>query len=185
MADPAAQAEAQLKNIEESTGKTVSQFATLIQKAGLEKHGQMVSHLKSELGLTHGNANLIAHKVRELLAGGPPPENDLLEAQYEGAKADLRPIFDRLAAVAGGQGKDVERVVQKAGVSFRRKKQFALIQAPSAKRIQLGLNLPTTPDDDRVAEVSGMCSHRVNVTALEQIDRTIEEWIEASYKSAG
>lgn len=185
MPDPVAQAETQLKNIEASTGKTVAQFTALIIKAGLEKHGKIVAYLKAEHGLTHGNANLIAHKVREAMAGGPPPETDLLEAQYTGAKAALRPIFDRLAELAAGQGSDVERVVQKTGVSFRRKKQFALVQAPSAKRIQLGLNLPLTPDTDRVKETTGMCSHRVDITDIDQIDPDLEGWINASYQSAG
>lgn len=183
--DPAAQAETQLKNIEASTGKTVAEFTALITKAGLEKHGKIVAHLKAEHGLTHGNANLIAHKVREAMAGGPPPETDLLAAQYEGPKAALRPIFKRLAELAEDQGSDVERVVQKTGVSFRRKKQFALVQAPSAKRIQLGLNLPATPDSERVKETTGMCSHRVDITDLDQIDPDLEGWINASYEAAG
>lgn len=185
MADPAAQAETQLRNIEEATGKTVAQFTALVSKAGLEKHGQIVSYLKSDHGMTHGNANLIAHKVREAMAGGPPPAEDLLAAQYAGAKAGLTPIFEHLAGVADAQGADVERVVQKTGVSFRRNKQFALIQAPSSKRIQLGLNLPTDPDDERVKAVTGMCSHRVGLTSLEEIDDDVKGWIAASYDAAG
>lgn len=185
MSDPKAQAETQIRNIEQSTGKTIAQFTTLIEKAGLEKHGKIVAHLKAEHGLTHGNANLVAHLVRERLAGGPPSETALLDAQYEGKKSELRPIYERLATIAAGAGDDVEMVVQKTGVSFRRKKQFALVQAPSAKRIQLGLNLPDTPDDDRVKEVTGMCSHRVDVSGLDEVDDEIGGWIQASYDAAG
>lgn len=185
MADPAAQAATQLKNIETSTGKTVAQFTELARSAGLEKHGKIVAFLKSEHGLTHGNANLLAHKIRERLDGGPASDTDLLDAQYEGNKAGLRPIYERLAEVAAGQGADVDRVVQKTGVSFRRSKQFALIQAPSSKRIQLGLNLPSDPADPRVKAVSGMCSHRVDITAIDQVDADVEGWINASYESAG
>lgn len=183
--DPTAQAETQLRNIEASTGKTVAEFTALVTKAGLEKHGKIVAHLKAEYGLTHGNANLIAHKVREVMEGGPAPVDDLLGAQYVGAKAALRPIYDRLAELAAGQGNDVERVVQKTGVSFRRKKQFVLVQAASAKRIQLGLNLPVTPDSERVKETTGMCSHRVDVFDLDEVDDDLEGWINASYESAG
>ncbi|MEM9652227.1 MAG: DUF4287 domain-containing protein [Actinomycetota bacterium] len=185
MADPAAQAAAQLKNIETATGKTVVQFTDLIRSAGLEKHGKIVAYLKSEHGLTHGNANLLAHKVREELEGGPAADADLLAAQYEGSKAGLRPIYKRLAEVANSQGTDVGQVIQKTGVSFRRKKQFALVQAPSSKRIQLGLNLPVDPDDPRVRAVSGMCSHRVDITDLDQVDADVERWINAAYQSAG
>ncbi len=179
------QAETQIRNIEESTGKTVDQFTKLIAKTGLDKHGKIVSHLKAEHGLTHGNANLIAHLVRERLAGGPPSDDALLDAQYSGKKADLRPLYEQLVSIAEAAGDDVEKVIQKTGVSFRRKKQFALIQAPSAKRIQLGLNMDATPDDDRIREVSGMCSHRVDITSMDEIDEAVSGWILASYDAAG
>ena len=75
--------------------------------------------------------------------------------------------------------------MQKTGVSFRRKKQFALVQIPSSKRVQLGLNLEETPSDPRVSEVSGMCTHRVNITDATQIDDTLIEWLNVSYQRAG
>lgn len=185
MADPKAQAATQIRNIEQATGKTVSQFTALVSKTDLEKHGQIVAYLKSEHGLTHGNANLLAHLVREELAGGPPQDDALLDAQYEGGKAKLRPLYEQLATIAEELGADVEKVIQKTGVSFRRKKQFVLLQAPSAKRVQIGLNLPVTPDDPRVKEVSGMCSHRVDITDEAEIDDQVAGWILASYDSAG
>ena len=40
---------------------------------------------------------------------------------------------------------DVEVAPKKTGVSLRRAKQFALVEAPSAKRIQLGLDLGASP----------------------------------------
>lgn len=185
MADPAAQAATQLANIEASLGKSVDDVAGIIQKEGLEKHGQIVSYLKGELAMTHGNANLLAHKVREKLAGGPAAPDDLLAAQYEGAKAGLLPIYAELAAFAEALGGDVESVVQKTGVSFRRAKQFALVQAPSSKRVQLGLNLDETPGDDRIRSTSGMCKQRVDLTSLDDVDDDVRAWIRESYESAG
>ncbi len=185
MTDPTAQAATQIRNIEESTGRTVAQFTAAIRAAGLEKHGKIVAHFKSEFGLTHGNANLLAHLVREELAGGPPPADELLEAQYQGAKAQLRPLYEELAAMTESLGADIEKVIQKTGVSFRRRKQFALVQAPSSKRIQLGLNLPDTPDDARIKAVSGMCSHRVDITEADQLDDRLAGWLRASYDNAG
>lgn len=185
MPDPKAQTETQLRNIEESTGHTVADFTEIVGKAGLEKHGQIVSFLKSDLGLTYGNANLIAHMVREARAGGPMPPRDLLAAQYAGAKHGLLPIYTKLALIAEGFGDDVQTVVQKTGVSFRRKKQFALVQVPSAKRVQLGLNLDDTPADGRIVEVKGMCSHRVDITTVAEVDDTIASWMRAAYDRAG
>lgn len=164
---------------------TVADFARAISQAGLEKHGQMVSFLKQELGLTHGNANLVAHTVRERAAGGPPSDEALLDAQYAAGKAALRPIHDRLVEIGWALGSDVDVVVQKSGVSLRRAKQFALIQAPSAKRVQLGLNLAATPEGDRVQAASGMCSHRLDLSAIEEVDDEVAHWLGEAYGIAG
>lgn len=178
------QRDTQLANIEAATGRTVAEFTEDIRRTGLDRHGRIVSYLKDEHGLTHGNANLLAHVVREQLAGGPATAEALLEAQYQGGKAHLHAVYEALARVAAAQGDDVERVVQKTGVSFRRRKQFALIQAPSSKRVQLGLNLPSTPDDERVKEVSGMCTHRVDVTEPAAVDDDVAAWIKTAYEAA-
>lgn len=185
MADPKDQAATQLANIVEATGRSVAQWTELVRATGLEKHGQIVSMLKADHGLTHGNANLLAATVREAMAGGPASDDDLFTAQYQGKKAGLLPIHDAVAAIADGLGTDVERVVQKTGVSYRRAKQFLLIQAPSAKRVQLGLNLDVTPTSGRVTDTTGMCSHRVDVTSVDQVDADLAGWIAESYDRAG
>lgn len=185
MADLDAQVAKQLENIIDSTGLTVSDFAGKIGQAGLAKHGEMVKFLKATEGLGHGNANLIAARVRELLAGGPASPDDLLAAQYAGPKAGLFPIYEQLAAIASGCGSDVEIRIQKTGVSFRRSKQFALIQAPSSKRIQLGLNFgDQAPQDDRVQVAGGMCTHKASITEPAQVDEGVAEWITMAYNQA-
>lgn len=185
MAQLTGQAATQLANLEEATGKTLTDFVEEIAATGLEKHGQIVAYLKKEHGIGHGNANLVAKLVRDEMAGGAASEEDLLTAQYEGAKAGLRPIYEEVTAVAAAQGDDVERVIQKTGVSFRRRKQFLLVQAPSSKRVQLGLNLPETPGDDRVTETTGMCTHRVDLTSIDDVDDDLAGWIRSAYEAAG
>ena len=185
MTDVQAQKATQLANIEQATGHSIAHFATEVESAGLERHGQIVAHLKSTHGLTHGNANALAHAVRERLAGGPPAADDLLGAQYAGAKEALRPIHDAVVAQARALGDDVEVVVQKTGVSLRRAKQFALVQAPSAKRVQLSLNLDATPPGGRVVEAGGMCTHRADLTSIDDVDHEVAGWLAAAYERAG
>ncbi len=184
MTELTGQAATQLANIEASSGRTRAEFTAEIAAAGLEKHGEIVSYLKQNHGLTHGNANLVAKLVRDDMAGGPASDEELLQAQYSGPKAALVPIYDEVSAIALGLGDDVDQVIQKTGVSFRRAKQFLLVQAPSAKRVQLGLNLPHTPKDERVKETSGMCSHRVDITSPEDVDDSVASWIAAAYEAA-
>ena len=119
------------------------------------------------------------------MAGGPPGKNDLLAAQYSGAKAALRPVYDRLAAIAESRGDDVTVIVQKTGVAFRRAKQFAVVRAASSTRVQLGLNLGATPDDPRVSATTGMCTHSVDVRRPEEIDDDVVTWIAQAYAAAG
>lgn len=62
--------------------------------------------LKSEHGVTHGFANLIALKALE---GNAPTatSDDLVTAQYSGPKQNLRPIYDALIKAVNQFGKDV------------------------------------------------------------------------------
>ena len=183
--DPRAETATQLRNIEQAMGVPLADVVAAVHAADLAKHGQIVAFLKSEHGLTHGNANALAHAVREQLAGGPAPADDLLAAQYAGAKAALRPVYDRLAAIAESRGNDVTVIVQKTGVAFRRAKQFAVVRAASSTRVQLGLNLDATPDDTRVSATTGMCTHSVDVRTPEDIDPDVVTWITQAYAAAG
>ncbi len=183
--DPRSEAAAQLRNIEQSMGVPLADVTAAVRAADLDKHGQIVAFLKAQHGLTHGNANALAHAVREQLAGGPSSADDLLSAQYAGAKAALRPLYDQLAAIAESCGDDVNTVVQKTGVAFRRGKQFALVRAASSTRVLLGLNLAATPDDTRVVEATGMCTHQVDIRSSADIDDRLVAWISQAYASAG
>lgn len=186
MPDATAATETQLRNIEAATGMSIAAFAAVIAERAIDRHAKIIAFLKSEYGLTHGNANLVAFKVRELAAGGPAPSDALLDAQYSGAKAALRPVFERLADIAASLGPDVEVVVQKTAVAFRRQRNFAVIQAASAKRIQLGLNLDAAPDDPRVVATPGaMCAFRVDLPDTKSVDADVTRWLREGYERAG
>ena len=47
------------KGLEEKTGKTLSHWVDIVKKQKLEKHGQIISFLKSEHGFTHGFPNFV------------------------------------------------------------------------------------------------------------------------------
>jgi hypothetical protein len=182
--NPEAAAATQLKNIEQATGRTVAQWQTLVAGTGLTKHGQIVGYLKSEHGLTHGNANALAHKVREIGSGGPTSADDLLAAQYAGLKAALRPIHDELVTAAQALGDDVTVSIKKTSVSLRRGKQFALIEAPSSKRVELGLNLRQTAPTARLRAAGGMCTHKVTLIDAAEVDDEVVSWLRDAYDQA-
>ena len=87
---------------------------------------------------------------------------------------------------AAGLGPDVDILVQKTGVALRRKRQFAVVQAASAKRIALGLNLGEAPHDPRVVATPGaMCAFRVDLPDADAVDANVEAWLREAYERAG
>lgn len=185
MTDPAARAAALIATVETKVGRSVAELADEVAAAGLSAHGKIVAHLKAQYQLTHGYANSMAHAIRTHLEGGPASDTALLDAQYAGRRQAMRPVYEALAGVCADAGPEVTTVVQKTGVSFRRAKQFALVQAKSGSRVELGLNLPSPPDDPRVEVAGGMCSHRVVITDPAQVDGDLRGWVREAYDSAG
>jgi len=107
-------------------------------------HKEMINYLKSEYGLTCGYANLIALKTRESLEGASPTGGSLVDLQYSGIKAGLRPIYDAIIEGVSEFGEDVEIAPKKAYVRLRRSKQFAIIQPSTKTRVDVGINLKGT-----------------------------------------
>jgi len=183
---PEAMAQTMIANLKEKTGKTLEQWLTVVGSSGLEKHGEIVKHLKTGHGVTHGFANLIAHKAREQSA--PAASGDVLvEAQYAGPKSQLRPIYDKLAKTIGGFGKDVEIAPKKSYVSLRRSKQFGLIQPSTRTRVDVGINLKGAEPAGRL-EASGsfnaMVSHRVRLESVDDVDDALIDWLRQAYERA-
>ena len=176
-----------IENIPEKTGKTLEEWKALLAASGLDKHKAMMDHLKGDHGLTHGYANLIVLKFREADAGSHA-EEDLIAAQYAKGKEHLKPIYDTLTAALQGFGKDVELAPKKAYVSVRRKKQFAILQASTKSRFDLGLNLKGKAPEGNL-EAAGswntMCTHRVKLADASEIDASVLGWLKEAYEAAG
>lgn len=183
---PEEMASAMIANMQEKTGKTLPEWITIAQSCGAQKHGAIVKHLKSEHGMTHGFANLVAHKTLKSDAGSAD-NADLVAAQYSGPKAGLRPIYDAVLKVVTGLGGDVEVAPKKAYVSLRRNKQFALIQPSTKTRVDLGINLKGVPATDRL-EASGsfnaMVTHRVRLSESGDVDEQVGSWLKQAYSNA-
>lgn len=177
------QLDAMAANLEKATGHDLAWWVEQAIASGAEKHGEMMAHLKGELGLTHGYANFVAITARQSLAGGPSSPDELVAAQYRGRES-LAPIYERLLAEVTAFGPDVEVAPKKASVSLRRSKQFALIEPATKTRIDLGLNLRGEPGTDRLREAGGMCTHTVAVRTLEEVDDELLGWLREAYSRA-
>ena len=173
-----------LANIPEKTGKPLKDWIRLIAKSGFEKHGQIVKFLKEKHGVTHGFANLIATKAKDS-GSDSGQEADLVAAQYDGGKAALRPLYEKIVKYAQSLGKDVALAPKKTSVSLRRAKQFALIIPATKTRIDLGLALKGEKPTARLETYNAMCSHRVRLESASDFDKDIKAWMKEAYRRAG
>lgn len=179
----------QWRNIEAQSGRTRDQWIKLAAASGKPKHGELVAWLKSQHGLGHGNANLIARSALDAASGSPQREaGDLVDALFTGKKAALRPLYDALMVEVRRLGPDVELAPKKTYVSLRRNKQFALVQPSTADRLDLGLNLKGVAPSGRL-EPSGsfnaMCTHRIRLGDEHGgIDAATRRWLAQAYAGA-
>lgn len=183
MASIEEQIQTQIANIERSTGRSVADWIGIVHASGLEKHGQVLTMLKADHGMGHGNANLIALKAREAAAGGSPTEDDLVARHYAAKNAALRPAYDAVVALVCGFGDDVELAPKKTYVSLRRRKQFAQI-GPAAGQLEVCLNLPGNEPTERLASKSGMATHRVRIADASGLDAELVGWLREAYERA-
>ncbi|HSW29345.1 MAG TPA: DUF5655 domain-containing protein [Longimicrobiales bacterium] len=148
----------QLANLQKKAGRSLDELFAVLRASGLTKHGEMLSLLKTALGMGHGDAN------------------------HAGPKAALRPIPDALMSAIGGFG-DFEVAPKKAYVSLRRKKQFATIGPATKTRVEVGLNMKGVDGTERLLALpaGGMCQYKVNVTDPAEVDAELVAWIRRAW----
>ena len=186
MASPEQMRASMIANLKANTGKTLPQWLKLVKALKLEKHGQVMKVLKGEHEVSHGYANLITwfHFNPE---GEEPAADDQIGVQYAGKKEGLKPIYEALIKMVNSFGSDVEISPKKAYVSLRRNKQFGLIQPSTATRVDVGLNLkgePTTKRLEASGSFNSMCSHRVRLSSVKDVDAKLKAWLKKAYASS-
>lgn len=174
-------AQTMIDNLPEKTGKSLAAWQKVVAASGATKHGEMMKLLKGRHGVTHGFANLIAQKC---VGNLDVSDDDLVANQYKG-KASLKPIHDAIVAYVSAYGDELEISPKKTSVSLRRKKQFALIQPSTKTRIDLGINLKGLEPQGRLEAMSGMCTHKVRLSSLEEFDGAVKAWLDQAFERAG
>lgn len=181
----------QLANIEKRTGKSLAELAAIVKSSGLSRHGELVAMLKTSLGMGHGDANTLVQTVLKSEGQSGAAVQGLSAAQvldglYAGPKAALRPIHDKLLLEIRRFG-DFEEAPKKTYVSYRRKKQFAMIGPATNTRVEVGLNMKGVKATDRLQELPAgqMCNYKVRLTGLQDVDGELIAWIRTAFEAAG
>ena len=171
-----------INNMPEKTGKSLDEWKSILKTKDFAKHSEAVNFLKKEHSVTHGFANTIVSLSKEEVT----TPQDLVNNQYKD-KENLLPIFEALISIVQDFGKDVRITPKKTEVSLDRKRKFAVIKPATKSRIDLGLKLKGKPTTERL-ENSGpfgtMCTHRVRLTDISQIDSELKEWLLEAYQKA-
>jgi predicted transport protein len=181
---PEEQIASMVANMKANTGKSMDEWVKIAKASKLEKHGEICTMLKKDHGLGHGFANLVAHTARGSLVKADGAAEDPSAGQYDGPKAALRPIYDKLVAAAESFGDDVELSPKKGYVSLRRAKQFACLHPSTATRFDLGLQLKGVEPKGRLelaGSWNGMVSHRVRIESVKEVDKELLGWLKKAY----
>lgn len=174
-----------IENLHKNTGKTLEQWIDIVKKQNFAKHGEIIKFLKEQHEFTHGFANLVAHKANETDAGSVENTDVLITAQYQG-KEHFKPIYDQLLSEILKFGNDIEIAPKNSYVSLRRNKQFAILNPATKTRFEIGINLKGQEAKGKLEaeKPNSMCSHKIKIADISEIDTEVMNWIKTAYENA-
>ena len=109
-----------------------------------------------------------------------------IDLQYSGAKADLRPLYEKLVNLAMRLGEDIRVCPGKTIVPIYRKKVIAQVKPATSTRIDLGLALGKQKATGRLVDTGGYAkgdriTHRIPISTSADIDSEVRKWLETAY----
>ncbi len=172
-------------NCQANTGRTLAQWVTLAKKAGAKDAATARTWAKGQ-GLSSVYQNAVMQTLFPPAAG---EDDAMVSAQYAGAKAELRPIYDAIVRAARALGDDVEVMPRKSQVTLSRTTTFAIVRAPARDRVDVLFKLHGEKATPRlVLDAKAMKadpSHAVAVRRVEEVDKDLVAWLRKAYERAG
>ncbi len=174
-----------LENLKEKTGHSLDEWKKLISKQSVSKHGEIVKFLKEKHSVTHGYASEIALKVLGSDADSTADTDGLIVSQYKG-KEHLKPFYDKLITEIQKFDGAFEIAPKKTYVSLKRKKQFIILNPASKTRFEIGFNLKGVEAKGKLEaeKPNGICSHKINLSDVKEIDKEVINWIKIAFNNA-
>jgi hypothetical protein len=184
-----------LNNMKPKTGRSMDEWVRFVKKSGPEGERERVAWLKSEHKLGTNYAKFIAAAAEGKGLEMTSPEAYLeaagrwVEEMFAGPKAGLRPIYSKLIELGKALGSDVRVCPCKTIVPLYRQHVFAEIKPSTRTRIDLGLALKNAKQriPKRLIDTGGLdkgnrITHRIPLTATEEIDSEVERWLGCAYE---
>jgi predicted transport protein len=175
-----------IENLKTKTGHSLEEWKSIIASQNFSKHGEILKYLKESQGITHGYASTIASKVLGSDAASATNTDELIVNQYKG-KEHLKSFYDKLISEIEKFEGGFEISPKKAYVSLRRKKQFITLNPASKTRFEIGFNLKNVEAKGKLEaeKPMAMCSHKINLSNVHEIDKEVIGWIKIAYEQAG
>jgi hypothetical protein len=181
--------QAYLDTIRAKTGLGPDDFCRLAAEKGFldaaTKPATIIAWVKEDYGLGQGHAMAIVGVLGRNRGAGMS-NRDKIDAQFSGAKAHWRPTFEALLGEAEKFG-PVTLASTTSYVSLLKGRAKFAIVAVTADRMDVGVKLKGAAPVGRF-EASGswnsMVTHRVRVTAADQVDAELLDWLRLAYAAA-
>lgn len=179
--------ESGLKMLKERTGHTLEQWILIVRKSGPATERERIAWLKEAHGITTNYALWIAKRVD---GGGGSADYDpdaMVEAMFAGKKAGLRPIYERILALAFELGADVRISPGKTIVPFYRTHVFAQVKPATNTRLDLGFAFQDRKAAGKLISTGGFekgdrITHRIPIRALDEIDTEVRKCLKRAYE---
>jgi hypothetical protein len=182
-----------LAELKEETGRSMEEWLALVKKEGPKDEKSRREWLKTKHKIGTNKASWIAERA-EGKGWEDTPEAYLkaavqyVEEQYAGPKEKLRPIFDELLTLGKSIASDVKACPCRTIVPLYREHVFAQIKATTNTRIDVGFALAKYKGKlpKRIIDTGGLAkkdriTHRIEITAAEQIDGEVKKWLKTAY----
>ncbi len=183
------------RGLKDTTGRTIAQWCVHLDAhcAGADRAAR-IAHLRSAHGIGAHCASWIAGRSvgeahpwysteADYLAGCPA----VVDAQFAGAKAHLRPIGDALLDLCRACGPDVGISPCGTIIPAYRSHVFAQVSVPNRKVVRLSLALKGERFTKRLIDTGGTAkkdrlTHRVDIASPDEIDDTVRTSLARAYE---
>ncbi|HLK37883.1 MAG TPA: DUF5655 domain-containing protein [Polyangiaceae bacterium] len=171
-------------NCKPNTGRTLAEWTRLARTARLKDARGARAWAKAQ-GLSIVYATALVDQLFPASAG----DDALVDAQYSGAKAPLRPIYEAVVGAARRLGPDVAVMPRRSQVTLSRATTFAVVRAGAKDRVDVALKLhgegatPRLIADPKAAGPDP--SHVVALQSRKDVDRAFVGWLRKAYERAG
>ena len=184
-----------IKNMAKTTGRSIDEWITFVNKSGPKTELERRDWLKKAHKLGSNYAQWIAGRSVGKQADDADPDAYLREAEafvarmFEGKRAALKPVYDRLLKVGLSLGNDVKACPCETIVPLFRKHVFVQIKPATNSRIDLGLCLRGQKPPKRLINTGGEAkgdriTHRFAIESIDDIDADVTRWMRKAYELA-